>query len=139
MRDTLEVELAVSALRMACDARRPTPGLIHHSDRGSQYAAPDYRTELAAHQMRASMSRKGDCYDNAVAERFFATLEFELIMRSNWTTKDAARRAIVRYIEKRGTIGNAGTPSWGTSVRRVRTGITGGRVVAHTHASTNSG
>lgn len=99
MRDTMEVELALSALRMAREARRPAPGLIHHSDRGSQYAANDYRVELAAHGMIASMSGKGDCYDNAVAESFFATLEFELIMQRDWHTKAEARRAIFRYIE----------------------------------------
>lgn len=99
MRDTMEVELALSALRMAREARRPAAGLIHHSDRGSQYAAGDYRAELEAHGMIASMSGKGDCYDNAVAESFFATLEFELIMRSDWHTKEDARRAIFRYIE----------------------------------------
>jgi len=99
MQDTMEVDLVLSALRMARAARRPAAGLIHHSDRGSQYASGAYRTELAAHGMRASMSAKGDCYDNAVAESFFATLEFELIMRNNWTSKADARRAIFRYIE----------------------------------------
>jgi transposase InsO family protein len=71
MRDTLEGELTLSARRMARDARHPAPGLIHHSDRGSQYTAGPYRAELTAHGMVASMSRKGDCYDNAVAESFF--------------------------------------------------------------------
>ena len=99
MRDTLEVELTLSALRMARDARRPAPGLIHHSDRGSQYSAGVYRAELAAHGMVASMSRKGDCYDNAVAESFFSTLEFELLMQMDWHTKEEARRGIFRYIE----------------------------------------
>ena len=99
MRETLEVELALSALRMAREARRPAPGLIHHSDRGSQYASGDYRAELAAHGMMASMSGKGDCYDNAVAESFFATLEFELLMQNDWHTREDARRAIFRYIE----------------------------------------
>jgi putative transposase len=99
MRDTLEVDLVLSALRMARDARRPAAGLIFHSDRGSQYAATAYRDELAAHAMLASMSGKGDCYDNAVAESFFATLEFELIMHSDWHTREDARRAIFRYIE----------------------------------------
>ncbi len=99
MRDTMEVDLVTSALRMARDARQPAPGLIFHSDRGSQYASAAYRTELAAHAMLASMSRKGDCYDNAVAESFFATLEFELVMTSDWHTRDEARRAIFRYIE----------------------------------------
>ncbi len=99
MRDTLETDIVLSALRMARDARRPDAGLIFHSDRGSQYAAIEFRDELAAHEMLASMSGKGDCYDNAVAESFFATLEFELIMRSDWHTREEARRAIFRYIE----------------------------------------
>jgi len=99
MRETMEVELALSALRMAREARRPEPGLIHHSDRGSQYAAGEYRAELLAHGMVASMSGKGDCYDNAVAESFFATLEFELLMQSDWHTREDARRGIFRYIE----------------------------------------
>ena len=99
MRDTMEVDLVTSALRMARDARQPAPGLIFHSDRGSQYASAAYRTELAAHGMLASMSGKGDCYDNAVAESFFATLEFELVMTHNWHTRSEARRAIFRYIE----------------------------------------
>ena len=99
MRDDMETELALSALRMAREARRPGPGLILHSDRGSQFAAREYRAELAAHGMIASMSRKGDCYDNAVAESFFATLEFELILQSDWHTREEARRAIFRYIE----------------------------------------
>ena len=99
MRDTLEVDGVLSALRMAREARRPAPGLIFHSDRGSQYASAAYRAELEAHGMLASMSGKGDCYDNAVAESFFATLEFELIMPSDWYTREEARRAIFRYIE----------------------------------------
>ena len=99
MRDTLEVELALSALRMAREARQPGPGLIHHSDRGSQYTSGAYQAELAAHGMVASMSGKGDCYDNAVAESFFSTLEFELVMKHDWHTRAEARRAIFRYIE----------------------------------------
>lgn len=99
MRETLEPELALSALTMAITARRPTPGLIHHSDRGSQYACADYRALLEQHGMIASMSRKGNCWDNAVAESFFATLELELIMKHRWATRADARRAIFRYIE----------------------------------------
>jgi transposase InsO family protein len=99
MRDTLDSELAISALAMAVATRRPAPGLLHHSDRGSQYACAEYRTTLAAHGMVASMSRKGNCWDNAVAESFFATLELELILNHRWATRDAARRAIFRYIE----------------------------------------
>jgi len=99
MRDTLEAELAVSALRMALGARRPPAGLVHHSDRGVQYACDDYRGHLTAHGIVASMSRKGDCWDNAVAESFFATLELELIVTSDWHTRADARRAIFAYIE----------------------------------------
>jgi len=99
MRNTMEVELVTSALRMAREARHPAPGLIFHSDRGSQYAAEAYRTELTTHGMLASMSGKGDCYDNAVAESFFATLEFELIMKHDWHSREEARRSIFRYIE----------------------------------------
>ncbi len=99
MQDTMDVSIVLHALQMAITARRPAPGLLHHSDRGSQYAAKSYRTELAAHGMRASMSRPGNCYDNAVAESFFSTLEFELLMRSDWHTRDAAKRAVFRYIE----------------------------------------
>jgi len=95
----MEVELALSARRLARADWRPAPGLIHHSDRGSQYASNEYRTELAAHGMIARMSGKGDCYDNAVAESFFSTLEFELLMRSDWQTREDARRAIFRYID----------------------------------------
>lgn len=99
MRETLAAELAVSALQMALAARRPRPGLIHHSDRGVQYACTAYRTVLEAHGLQASMSRTGDCWDNAVAESFFATLERELIDRHNWSTRAAARTAIFQYIE----------------------------------------
>jgi putative transposase len=100
MRHTLEAELALSALQMAIDARRPRPGLIHHSDRGVQYACDAYRAVLAKHGVRASMSRKGDCWDNAVAESFFATLEWELLMQNDFQTQNDARHAIFEYIER---------------------------------------
>jgi transposase InsO family protein len=99
MRETLDADLALAALRMALADRRPAPGLLHHSDRGSQYACREYRALLAAHGMVASMSKKGDCWDNAVAESFFATLETELISDAAWRTRDAARQAIFAYIE----------------------------------------
>jgi putative transposase len=98
MQDSMDVSLVLCALRMAITTRRPAPGLIHHSDRGSQYAAKMYRTELATHGLVASMSGTGNCYDNAVAESFFSTLEFELLMQSDWHTRDEARRAVFRYI-----------------------------------------
>jgi putative transposase len=99
MRETLAAELVLRALRMALGARRPEAGLLHHSDRGAQYACTEYQAVIAAHGMVASMSRKGNCWDNAVAESFFATLEVELIARSDWHTRDEARGAIFRYIE----------------------------------------
>ncbi|MHB1263058.1 MAG: IS3 family transposase [Gemmatimonadaceae bacterium] len=99
MRESLEAEGALAALRMAVERRRPPTGLIHHSDRGVQYACGTYQAELARHGMQASMSRPGDCWDNAVAESFFATLAHELIMRRHWVTRREARQAIFRYIE----------------------------------------
>lgn len=96
---TLEASLAMAALQMAIAARKPSDGLTHHSDRGVQYAAFAYQELLARHQLVPSMSRRANCYDNAVVESFFATLEWELIERSNWATRDEARRAIFEYIE----------------------------------------
>lgn len=99
MRDGMPVELVLSALQMAREARRPAPGLIFHTDRGAQYASDAFGGALARAGMLPSMSRKGDCFDNAVAESFFATLEFELIMQNDWHTRDEARQAIFQYIE----------------------------------------
>jgi putative transposase len=99
MRDTLEVDLVLSALHMARKARHPAPGFIFHSGRGSQYASAAHRDALAVARMLASISGKGDCYDNAVAESFFATLEFELLRQSDWYTRVEARWAVFRYIE----------------------------------------
>ena len=84
---------------MAIGARHPAPGLLHHSDRGREYAATAYRALLDQHGMIASMSRTGNCWDNAVAESFFSTLEFELIAKHDWRTRAEARRAIFEYIE----------------------------------------
>jgi putative transposase len=99
MRNTLEASLATDALTMALFRRKPGRGLLHHSDRGVQYAAGDYQEILRAHGITGSMSRKGDCWDNAVAESFFATLEWELIQDSDWHTHEEARRAVFDYIE----------------------------------------
>ena len=99
MRHTLEGAITREALAMALRDRRPAAGCLSHSDRGSQYAAHEYQALLAAHDMIPSMSRTGDCYDNAVAESFFATLKRELIDRVRWRTRDEARTAIFRYIE----------------------------------------
>ena len=96
---TLEASLAINALVMALEGRCPSGGLLHHSDRGVQYAALDYQELLARRQIEPSMSRRANCYDNAVVESFFATLEWELIERSEWRTRDEARLAIFEYIE----------------------------------------
>jgi len=99
MRETMDTALPLAALTMALADRRPAPGLIHHSDRGSQYASAAYRAVLQQHGVVASMSRKGDCYDNAVAESFFATLEHELLADVAFASRDVARRTIFEFIE----------------------------------------
>lgn len=92
-------ELVLDALTKALDARRPPAGLIHHSDRGSTYASDDYRRALERHEFVASMSRKGDCWDNAVAESFFATLRAELLDHLRPATRSDATAAIGEYID----------------------------------------
>jgi putative transposase len=99
MADHLREELARDALPMAIRRRQPPPGLIHHSDRGVQYASGPYRKVLGRHGIRQSMSRKGDCYDNAPMESFFGTLKTELVHRTSFPTREAARRAIFEYVE----------------------------------------
>ena len=99
MRHTLEGALTRAALTMALTGRQPGPGVLHHSDRGSQYAAGDYRALLSAHGMACSMSRVGDCWDNAVAESFFATLKRELADDADWATREDARTAVFEFIE----------------------------------------
>jgi len=96
--DHMRAELALEALAMAVRERRPLPRLVHHSDRGSQYASEAYQQALKAHGMICSMSRKGDCWDNAMAESFFATLKRELIYRQSWASKARATWAINEYI-----------------------------------------
>jgi putative transposase len=91
--------LALEALRRAVFHRRPPRGLIHHSDRGSPYASDDYLAALRAHGMRPSMSRKGDCWDNAVAESFFATLKGDLCDRRRYLSHQAAHASIADYID----------------------------------------
>jgi len=99
MRHTMEAELAVDALQMALDQRRPISGVLHHTDRGVQYACGDYRKLLTRNKMICSMSRKGDCWDNAVSESFFATLKSELIETQPWETREQVRAAVFEYIE----------------------------------------
>jgi len=99
MEPTMHRTLVLKALAMAVSDRQPAPGLIHHSDRGSQYASEDYRTALTANGMIASMSRPGCCYDNAAAESFWHTIKNELIHRRDFQTRDEAKHAIFEYIE----------------------------------------
>ena len=91
-------ELVITALKMALAARRPQPGLLHHSDRGSQYACHDFQNLLASHGIVCSMSRKGNCWDNAVMESFFGTLSQELLQHHRFKTRDEAEQVIVEYI-----------------------------------------
>jgi len=92
-------ELALEALRMAIAQRQPRPGLTHHSDRGAQYASAEYQNLLDQHGIRCSMSRPGNCLDNAVAESFFHTLKTEWIYHAHYKTRREARLAIFEYIE----------------------------------------
>jgi len=99
MSERLAAPLVLDALTMAISRRDLAAGLIHHSDRGSQYAGADYQRMLASAGMVCSMSRKGDCYDNAVVESFFGSLKTERVHRQQYLTRDQARRDIFAYIE----------------------------------------
>jgi putative transposase len=99
MRHTQDQGLVLDALALAVGQRQPGAGLVHHSDRGRQYASLAYQTQLASLGMRASMSRSGDCWDNAVVESFFATLKTELVEGADWRTRDEARAALFEYLE----------------------------------------
>lgn len=95
-----DTPLALSALENAVAAREPARGLVHHSDRGSPYASAAYREVLRRGGFIASMSRKGDCWDNAVAESFFATLKGELVDHETYVNRRVASESIGDYIEK---------------------------------------
>ena len=95
----LTQDLALSALQMAIIRRRPPAGLIHHSDRGSQYTSQAYQSLLARYQMQPSMSRTGSCFDNAVAESFFSTLKCEWLFGQRFATRQEALTAIFYFIE----------------------------------------
>ena len=99
MRETMAQELTIAALQMAITNRRPSPELPLHSDRGSQYAAHDYRRQLARHGMLCSMSRKGDCWDNVPMESFFGSLKIELEEDGPFPAGQAARSALFTFIE----------------------------------------
>jgi putative transposase len=99
MREHMRAELTMAALTMAIQRRRPGPSLIHHSDRGSQYAAGDYRKILQAAAITPSMSRKGNCWDNAPMKSFFGTLKTELVHQREYPDRETARRDLFAYIE----------------------------------------
>jgi transposase InsO family protein len=99
MADHMQTDLVADALGMAIARRRPGPGLLHHSDRGVQYASDDYQGLLSRQGIEVSMSGKGDCWDNAVMESFWATLKTELVHHEHYATRQEARQSIFEYIE----------------------------------------
>jgi transposase InsO family protein len=117
MSETMPQALTLEALRVALGLRNPGDGLTHHSDRGSQYAANDYREVLKARGIAVSMSRKGDCWDNAPMESVNGTLKVECVHGETFATREQARRAIVQYIgyynteRRHSALGNV-APAW---------------------------
>ncbi len=99
MSQSIDRHLVLNALDMALQSRQPPGGLLLHSDRGSQYASEDYQKLLAARGIQCSMSRKGNCWDNAVAESFFSSLKMELVHEAHFATHEQARAALFEYIE----------------------------------------
>ena len=99
MSDRIDKSLALNALEMALLRRKPDAQVLHHTDRGTIYASDEYLAKLAAHNLRSSMSRKGNCYDNAVAESFFSTLKNELVSGNVFESREQARKEIFDYIE----------------------------------------
>lgn len=97
--DHMRSELVRQALEMALKQRRPAGPLLHHGDRGVQYAAGDYQRLLASHGLEVSMSRTGECYDNAVMESFFGTLKQELVHQTRYASRTAAHGSLFEYIE----------------------------------------
>lgn len=99
MSDSLRATLVVDAMKMALGRRQPPGGLIHHSDRGSQYASAEFRALLATHSVKRSMGRSGNCYDNAVKESFFHSLKAELVRRTQFSSRQQATLLVFDYIE----------------------------------------
>lgn len=99
MAERMGVELVRDALENALRTRKPTAGMVHHSDRGSQYCAADYRNVLKRHGIAVSMSRSGDCYDNAPMESFWGSMKSELVNQKRWGTREEVKSAVVEYIE----------------------------------------
>lgn len=99
MKDRLTLPLALEALAMAVQRQMPGPGLVHHSDQGCQYAAHEYRAELRRYGITSSMSRRGQCWDNALAESFFHSLKTEHVYHERFTTKQQAKSSVFDWIE----------------------------------------
>ena len=99
MQPSMHTDIVLSALTMAVGQRLPEPGLLQHSDRGSQYTSDDYQRALKDHGIECSLSGRGNCWDNAVVESFFGTLKKELIYRRSWPTRQDAAAAVHEYIE----------------------------------------
>jgi putative transposase len=99
MADNMQTQLCLDALDMALRCRKPGAQLIHHSDRGVQYASIDYSRLLQSHDIKVSMSRVGNCYDNAAMESFWGTLKTEWVYRQNYVTREQAKQSIFQYIE----------------------------------------
>lgn len=99
MDSTMTQQLVAKALKQAISREKPLPGLIHHSDRGCQYASRDYQKLLKKYGIIASMSRKGNCYDNACMESFFGSLKMELVHFNSFRTRSEARQSVFEYIE----------------------------------------
>ena len=99
MADHMQTDLVADALTMALARRQVQAGLLHHSDRGVQYASEQYQALLSEHGMQVSMSGKGDCWDNAAMESFWATLKTELVYHEHYATRQQARQSIFEYIE----------------------------------------
>ena len=96
----MHASVVIDALKMAIEQRRPEAGLIHHSDRGTQYASEAFRDVMARHRLVPSMSRKGNCYDNAAMESFFHTLKTELVKHEHYRSHAQARASLFDYIER---------------------------------------
>ena len=96
--DHMRTPLCISALQMAFWRRKPAPGLLHHSDRGSQYASDEYRKHLNIMRMTQSMSRKGNCWDNSPTERFFRSMKYEQLNYERFRTKEQAKLSVIDYL-----------------------------------------
>lgn len=126
MNERMTKELTCSALRKAINAKRPGKGLIHHSDRGTQYCAEEYRKLLKEHNITASMSRRGNCYDNAPMESFWGSLKTELVHHRRYATRAEAEASIREYIEifynrqrRHSSIGNVAPAVFAEQFRKV--------------------